>query len=132
MFKIERTIEVESSPHKAYKVLADPTNIPRYTPDIESVAITNITPRLVGTQLTMHTREHKEIHGEVIEAAAGRSCAFKTDTGRLIRWDISGQGRASRLRNTIETDEEIDEETIGPELDRKLRALRNNFQANRF
>ncbi|MBW3581597.1 MAG: SRPBCC family protein [Euryarchaeota archaeon] len=130
--KIERTIEVETSPFKAYKVLSDPTNIPRYSPDIERVAITSITPRLVGTRLTLHTHEHKEMQGEVIEAASGESCAFKTDTGRLIRWTIQSRGKAVRLHNTIDTEEEIDEGLIGPELDRKLRALRNNFQTNRL
>lgn len=130
--RIEKTIEVNTTPAKAYKVLSDPTNIPRYTPDIENVIITAITPRLVGTRMTMRTAEHREIGGEVVEADLGRGCAFKTDSGRLIRWAIASKGGHTTLVNTIETDEDLDETRVLPELDRKLRLLRNQFQAARM
>ena len=126
--RIERTIEVDTSPVKAYKLLSDPTNIPRYTPDIEDVVITNITPRLVGTRMTMRTNEHREIMGEVVAAVMGKECAFRTNTGRMIRWEIEGDERQTRLVNTIETNEPLDERRVIPELDRKLRNLRNQFQ----
>lgn len=129
--RIERSIDVNTTPVKAYKVLADPTNIPRYMPDVEDVVVTSITPSHVGTKMRMRTREHNEYDGEVIDAHIGRSCAFRTTNGQTISWDIQGKSGGIRLVNTFETDEELDESRLVPELERKLRMLRNNFQAHR-
>jgi hypothetical protein len=126
--RIERSIDVHTTPVKAYKVLSDPTNIPRYMPDIEDVTVTSITPRLIGTKIRMRTREHLEFDGEVIDADLGRSCAFRTSNGRTISWDIRSESGAVRLVNTFETDEELDEARIVPELERRLRMLRSTFQ----
>lgn len=126
--RIDRTIEVDTTPAKAYKVLSDPTNIPRYAPDIDTVVITSITPRLIGTRMTMTTREQREINAEVVTASQGKECAFRTDNGQMIRWVIESNGGHTRLVNTIESEEEMDETRIIPELDRKLRHLRNQFQ----
>jgi hypothetical protein len=126
--RIERSIDVHTTPVKAYKVLSDPTNIPRYMPDIEDVTVTSITPRLIGTKIRMRTREHLEYDGEVIDADQGRSCAFRTSNGRTISWDIQSSSGAVRLVNTFETDEELDESRIVPEFERKLRMLRSAFQ----
>lgn len=123
--RIERSIEVSTSPVKAYKLLADPTNIPRYAPDIESVSIRSMTPRLVGTRLSLLTDEHTEIEGEVVEASMPNSCAFRTENGRTTRWLIERSASRIRLVNTIETDETVDESRLVPELERKLRSLRS-------
>jgi uncharacterized protein YndB with AHSA1/START domain len=125
--RIERTIEVPTSPVKAYKILADPTNIPRYAPDIESVSIRSMTPRLVGTRLSLFTNDHSEIEGEVVEASMPSACAFRTADGRTIRWLIEKSDGTIRLVNSIETDQLIDESRVVPELERKLRALRNTL-----
>lgn len=129
--RIERSIDVHTTPVKAYKVLSDPTNIPRYMPDIEDVTVTSITPRLVGTKIRMRTREHLEYDGEVIDADLGRSCAFRTANGRTISWDIQSGTGSLRLVNTFETEEELDESRIVPELERNLRMMRSAFQMPR-
>ena len=123
--RIERSIEVDATRVRAYKVLSDPTNIPRFAPDIESVMVTRMTPQLVGTKLTLFTRESGELMGEVVEADAPNTCAFRTETGRMTRWSIENDGDQIRLVNTIETDEPLDPARLTPELDRKLRTLRN-------
>lgn len=128
--RIERTIDVHTTPVKAYKVLADPTNIPRYAPDIEDVVVTRITPRLIGTKLRMRTRG-EEMEGEVITAEMGKGCAFRTSTGRTISWSISGNGGDVRLVNTYETPDGTDDSAMIPELERKLRMLRSTLQLYR-
>lgn len=125
----ERTFDVHTTPTKAYRIISDPTNIPKYTPDIEDVAITRITPGLVGTRMTLRTREHEELQGEVIEALTGRSCAFQTDSGRTIRWDIRPRGKATRMTTTVDIEGAIDEERMLPELERRLRTLRSAFRS---
>jgi hypothetical protein len=125
--RIERSIAVDTTPLRAYKVLSDPTNIPRYAPDIESVLVTRMTPDLVGTKLTLFTREHAEISGEIVEADMPNTCAFRTESGRTTRWSIEADGPRIRLVNTIETEEPLDPDRVAPELERKLRTLRNAF-----
>lgn len=123
--RLERSIAVETTPTRAYKMVSDPTNIPRFAPDIESVLVTRMTPALVGTQLTLVTTDHTEVEGEVIEADMPYACAFQTEHGRTTRWMIEDDGGQTRLVNTIETDEAVDPDRMAPELDRKLRTLRN-------
>lgn len=125
--RIERSIAVQTTPMRAYKVLSDPTNIPRYAPDIEAVLVTRMTPDLVGTQMTLITREHDEFTGEIVEADMPNACAFRTERGRTTRWSIENDGEHIRLVNTIESDEPLDTKRLGPELERKLRTLRNAF-----
>lgn len=125
--RIERSIDVQTTPTRAYKVLSDPTNIPRFAPDIESVMVTRMTPDLVGTQITLFTRERAEVTGEIVEADMPNACAFRTERGRTTRWSIEDDGDQTRLVNTIETDEPLDASRLEPELDRKLRTLRNAF-----
>lgn len=126
--RIERTIDVHTTPVKAYKVLSDPTNIPRFAPDVEDVVITSITPRLVGTTMTMRTLRHDEIEAEVTEASIGKGCAFHAKNGRHITWSIRNDQGAVKLVNTFETPEALDENQVVPELERKLRVLRSAFQ----
>lgn len=124
----ENTFAIHTHPSKAYKIVSDPTNIPKYNPDIENVAITKITPGLVGTQMRIRTKENKELFAEVIEAASGRSCAFQTDSGRIIRWDIKAENGLTSLTSTIDTEAEIDEASYRPKMERAFRLLRSDLK----
>lgn len=125
--RLERSIAVQTTPTRAYKMVSDPTNIPSFAPDIESVMVTRMTPALVGTRLTLLTRDHVEMEGEVTEADMPHACAFTTEHGRTTRWLIEDDEGQTRLVNTIETDEPVDPDRMAPELDRKLRTLRNTL-----
>ncbi len=129
--RYENSFAVTTHPTRAYKIVSDPTNIPKYNPDIENVSITKITPGLVGTQMRLLTKENKEMFAEVIEAAAGRSCAFQTDTGRIIRWDIQAENGQTNLRTTIDTEAEIDEASYRPKMERAFRLLRSDIKRQR-
>jgi len=127
----ENTFAIATHPSRAYKIVSDPTNIPKYSPDIENVAITKITPGLVGTQMRLRTKGNKEILAEVIEAASGRSCAFQTSNGRVIRWDIKSENGLTSLTTTIDTEAEIDEESYRPQVERAFRLLRSDLKRQR-